>query len=282
MASLLLRAHHRGILSLRRVLRGIAVLSQKRIMVLPDSLSRLDYGSKTRRVRDLLEDHYGRPQAGPTRREPIDVLIRAIIGQNTSHPNQERALARLRARFPDWELVPTAPLPDVIDCLHPAGLANQKAPRLQALIAQILDARGKLDLHFLAGMEVGEAQAWLRALPGVGPLTAALVLLFALHRPALPVNTGLHRLAQRLGLLPPGVTPERAAELLHSALRETPGEAPGFEEVYAFHVNMVRHANRVCRPGRPRCGECILAHACEFVHGGHAVPTAGGAPPGQR
>ncbi|MCZ7571470.1 MAG: hypothetical protein M5U01_23225 [Ardenticatenaceae bacterium] len=236
--------------------------------MLPDSLSRLDYGAKSHRVRDLLEENYGRPEAAAGGREPIDALVRAIIGQNTSHPNQERALARLHARFPDWELLAAAPLADVVACLHPAGLANQKAPRLQALIAQILDERGSLDLRFLATMEVGEAQAWLRALPGVGPLTAALVLLFALRRPALPVNTGLHRLAGRLGLLPPGVGPERASELLHSALTPAPGEAPSFEEVYAFHINMVRHADRVCRPGRPRCGECVLAHVCEFVHGG--------------
>lgn len=236
--------------------------------MLPDSLSRLDYGAKVRCVRDLLEEHSGRPQPGPSGREPIDALIRAIIGQNTSHPNQERALARLRARFPDWELIAAAPLVDVIECLHPAGLANQKGPRLQALIVQILDERGTLDLGFLAEMDVGEAQAWLRALPGVGPLTAALVLLFALYRPALPVNTGLYRLAARLGLLPPRVGPERAGELLHSALVRIPGEAPSFEECYAFHINMVRHADRICRPGRPRCGECVLAHVCEFVHVG--------------
>lgn len=216
-------------------------------------------------MRDLLDEHYGRPVPGAPR-EPFAALLRAIVGQNTSAPNRQQALARLHARFPDLELIADAPLVDLIDCLHPAGLANQKAPRLQSLVQQILAERGSLDLSFLAEMAVGEAQAWLRRLPGVGPLTAALVLLFALRRPALPVNTGIFRVVQRVGMVPPGIGPERAAELLHGMLGSAPGIPPDFHDTYAFHINLVRHADEVCRPGRPRCGICPLAHLCTFVH----------------
>lgn len=227
-----------------------------------DGLQRFDRAARTDAVHAELLAEYGRPTwAGPS--DPFEALVRTIIAQHTSSPNKERALAQLRERFPIWDMLADAPLIEIVDALYSAGLANQKAKRLQALTRQILDERGDLNLAFLDEMPLEEARAWLSDLPGVGPLTASLVLLFACGRPALPVNTGLHRCAQRIGMIPPDVGARRAHRILQAHIDAN--------EVHAFHVNMVRHSKKICRSSRPRCGDCVVAMYCEYVHGGTNV-----------
>lgn len=228
-------------------------------MSVESGLARFDRAARARQVHRALLEEYGRPTwSGPG--DPFETLVRTIIAQHTSSPNKERALAALRERFPVWDMLADAPRLEIVDAIYSAGLAHQKAKRLQRMTRQILDERGDLDLSFLEDMPLEEARAWLTELPGVGPLTASLVLLFALGRPALPVNTGLYRCAKRIGLIPPNVGAGRAHEVLQAAIDS--------EDVYAFHVNMVRHARGICRAGRPQCGDCALAPYCEYVHGG--------------
>lgn len=228
-------------------------------------LEQFDRATRTSTVHEALLDEYGRPTwSGPS--DPFEALVRTIIAQHTSSPNKERAWTQLRERFPIWDMLVDVPLIEIVDALYSAGLANQKAKRLQALTRQILDERGDLDLSFLNEMPLEEARAWLSDLPGVGPLTASLVLLFACGRPALPVNTGLHRCAKRIGMIPPNVGAGRAHRILQAHIDA--------DDVYAFHVNMVRHSKQVCRSSRPRCSDCVVAMYCEYVHGGHRMDEA--------
>jgi endonuclease-3 len=236
----------------------------------PANLLHFDRTATTRAANDLLQVHYGRPAPDPIEpySDPLPRLIRAIIAQNTSRPNQAKALDNLRRRFPDPALIAEAPLVDVIDAIYVAGLANVKAPRLQAMIATLLEAtEGTLDLGFLYRLPLDEARAFLMNLPGVGPLSASLVLLFGMGRPVLPVNTGLHRVALRVGMIPPNTGAERAHELLQAALDD--------DEIYAFHVNMVTHARALCTASRPKCEVCPLAHVCAWAHGGVANAECG-------
>lgn len=234
-------------------------MSIRSAIVNEDGLARFDRAARTTAVYEVLLDEYGRPTwSGPS--DPFEALVRTIIAQHTSSPNKERALAQLRERFPIWDMLADAPLIEIVDALYSAGLANQKAKRLQALTRQILDERGDLDLTFLDEMPLEAARTWLSDLPGVGPLTASLVLLFACGRPALPVNTGLHRCAQRIGMIPPNVGARRAHRILQAHIDA--------DEVYAFHVNMVRHSRKICRSSRPRCGDCVVAMYCDYVHDG--------------
>lgn len=222
-----------------------------------------DRTSRVRAAHRLLAERYGVPrrERREPRSDPMPHLIRVIIAQNTSRPNQARALEALRARFPDPALLADAPLVEIIDAIYPAGLANSKAPRLQAMVGRLLELTdGTLDLAFLYEMPADEARAFLMTLPGIGPLSASLVLLFSLGRPVLPVNTGLHRVARRVGMIPPNVGAERAHGLLQRALED--------DEVYAFHVNMVRHAREICTASRPRCAHCPLAPICQWVNAG--------------
>ena len=154
--------------------------------------------AKIASVHQRLLDAYGAP---PERdpRPPLDTLIAAILSQNTNDTNSGRAYQQLRERFPSWEQFRDAPLAETIEAIRTAGLANQKAPRIQGALQRVTQERGELSLDFLADMPLDEARSWLIDLDGVGPKTAAIVLLFSLGRPAFPVDTHVFRLSGRFG-----------------------------------------------------------------------------------
>ena len=187
-------------------------------------------------------------------------LVRTMLSQNTSDVNSDRAFARLQDRFAAWEQLLGADVGDIAEAIEPGGLAQTKAPRIKRALQAILDQRGELDLGFLEDMEIGEAKAWLVSLEGVGPKTAACVLLFSLGRPALPVDTHVLRVGQRLGLVEPRTSAEKAHEVLGSVVPE--------EAIYDFHVNMVAHGRQVCHARQPRCEVCVLAPLCDYLHRG--------------
>ncbi len=200
-----------------------------------------------------LDALYGVPPWRATH-DPMTELVLTLLSQNTSDRNSGRAFIRLRERYPTWEQVLAADVKDVEDAIAIGGLAPTKAPRLKALLAEVVARRDGFDLSNLEDMPLEEAKAWLRGLPGVGPKTAACVLMFALGRPALPVDTHVHRVAQRLGLIPPRMPPEQA----HGALEAlVPPDL-----TYAFHIALIKHGRRLCDARRPLCGDCPLLDGC--------------------
>jgi endonuclease-3 len=182
-------------------------------------------------------------------------LVSTILSQNTNDVNRDVAFDRLRARLPTWEEVRDAELQDVIEAIRPAGLANQKGPRIQEALRFVTRERGGLTLDFLADWPVEEAKGWLTSMQGVGPKTAAIVLLFSLGRPAFPVDTHVHRVTKRLGLIGPRVSREKAHEELEHLV--------ALEHYYTFHLNVIRHGRRVCGSRKPRCAECALRDLCD-------------------
>lgn len=210
---------------------------------------------KADEVQQRLLQAYGEPQ---WRRhlEPVAELVSTILSQNTNDTNRDVAFERLRSRFDSWEEVRDGDTADVIEAIRPAGLANQKGPRIQEALHFITEERGELDLEFLAEWPVDEAKAWLTSIKGVGPKTAAIVLLFSLQRPAFPVDTHVHRVSRRLGLIGPKDSREKA----HDALEELVPE----QDYYSFHLNMIRHGREVCASGTPRCEQCTLTDLCNW------------------
>ncbi|MGD2207426.1 MAG: endonuclease III [Anaerolineae bacterium] len=211
--------------------------------------------AKMDQVHHRLLEEYGRP----TRRahmDPVSVLVGTILSQNTNDVNRDVAFDRLRDELPTWEQVRDADLERVIEAIRPAGLANQKGPRIQKALRFITQERGELSLDFLAEWSVEEAKDWLTSIKGVGPKTAAIVLLFALGRPAFPVDTHVHRVTKRLGLIGPRTSREKAHDLLEKLV------AP--ENYYAFHLNVIRHGRKVCSSRNPRCPECVLQNLCHY------------------
>lgn len=201
----------------------------------------------------LLDAEYGRPDTKP-KYAPLDEFILTILSQNTSAANYTRAFDRLRERFENWEAVRTAPMHEIEDAIRPGGLAKIKSPRIQQALDDILERTGALSLDFLAEMPDDEARAYLMQFEGVGIKTASCVLMFSLNRPVLPVDTHVHRISQRLGLI---VSRESAESAHHTLQAMVPDDL-----VYSFHVNVVTHGRRVCRAQNPLCDACTLLHIC--------------------
>ncbi|MGI9020910.1 MAG: endonuclease III domain-containing protein [Solirubrobacterales bacterium] len=208
--------------------------------------------SRVRAIRDRLRETYGRPINQP-HGHPIAELVRTVLSQNTSDGNRDRAFERLRERYPTWEEVRDAPTADVIEALRPGGLANTKAPRIQAILSQLGPHPG---LDWLEGADRDVALEFLTDLPGVGRKTAACVMIFTFDRPEIPVDTHVYRVGTRLGLFRPGASFEEAHD-----------EILGFvdpEDAYEFHINLIRHGRTVCKAQRPRCEACPLLRMCPY------------------
>lgn len=213
---------------------------------------------KLKAVYHKLNETYGQPHwRDPL--PPLDELVSTILSQNTNDANRDRAFQKLRQTFPTWELVRDAPVADVIEAIRSAGLAQQKGPRIQKALRRISAERGALELDFLRDLPLPEARAWLLSLQGVGPKTAAIVLLFSLGRPAFPVDTHVQRVSQRLGLIAERVSAAQAHPLLEEL---TPPDW-----YYALHLNLIRHGRQVCRARKPHCEDCVLNQLCDFYQG---------------
>jgi len=212
--------------------------------------------SKTIQVHQRLLEAYGEPTWRP-HLDPVSELVSTILSQNTNDVNRDVAFDRLRARLPTWEQVRDADVEKVIEAIRPAGLANQKGPRIQEALRFITQERGTLELDFLSDWSTGEAKAWLSSMKGVGPKTAAIVLLFSLGKPAFPVDTHVHRVTRRLGLIGSRVSREKAHDTLEELVPP--------KDYYAFHLNVIRHGRQVCTSRKPNCPDCLLRELCDYA-----------------
>lgn len=207
------------------------------------------------KIHEKLLQFYGEP----VWRNPlpaIDELVSTILSQNTNDINRDRAFDALRAKFPTWEAVRDAKSKDVVNAIRPAGLANQKGPRIQQMLKAITQERGNLDLSFLKKMPVEEARAWLTKFNGVGPKTAAIVLCFSLGIPAFPVDTHVYRVTGRIGLRPEKMTVEQAHPHLEGLFPP--------ETYYAAHLNIIRLGREICTARKAMCEKCPIKKLCDF------------------
>lgn len=203
-------------------------------------------------VRRLAET-YG-PLPYERRHPPVSELVTTLLSHSTTDVNQERAFRRLRARYPTWDEVRQAPTADVEDAVRVAGLANQKAPRIQETLDRIADEPRGRDLEWLGEVPLAEAMAYLTSFTGVGPKTAGCVMCFSFDAHIVPADTHVHRIAVRTGIVPSGATAMAAQERL---TRWVPvGQA------FATHMRMIAHGRTVCQARAPRCEECSLVSAC--------------------
>ncbi len=223
-----------------------------------NALSLPELQEKRRLVKHItqnLEAAYGVP-VNDSPYDPLDELILTILSQSTTDVNSRRAFESLKRRFPDWESARRARAPSIAAAIKSGGLANAKSAVIKNALNEIKKRIGKLDLSFLHISPVEEAREFLTSLSGVGPKTAACVLLFACNKKIFPMDVHILRITKRIGLIPDRFNDKQAHERMEKLV--PPGKH------YSLHVNLIRHGRHVCRPQNPKCDKCPLIEQCNY------------------
>lgn len=202
------------------------------------------------KIAERFERHYG-PIPWEGHGDPLDVLILTILSQNTNDGNRDRAYESLKARFPDYESLVSAPVEELAEAIRVGGLHRQKAERIQQILREIRAEQGAYDLSYLRALGREEALQELLRFKGVGKKTAGIVLSFSLGKPYFPVDTHIARITRRLDLVRGGEDPHDVMnELVPDGLK------------YQLHLHLIRHGREVCKARRPRCAECVIRDLC--------------------
>ena len=206
-------------------------------------------------VRDILRNTFGTP-TWHLELPAVDELVCTILSQNTNDINRDKAFQALKARYPSWEAVRDADPGELEYVIRIAGLANQKGPNIQAALRDITEERGAIELDWLKEIEVEEARKWLVNLRGVGPKTAAIVMVFALGMPAFPVDTHVYRVTGRIGLRPA----ELDITKTHAYMEQIADPA----DYGTLHLNLIDLGREICQARKPKCPICPIRHLCQY------------------
>ena len=212
--------------------------------------------NRVKNILRLIRISYGKGLRSFKASPPIDELIRTILSQNTSDRNSLAAFAVLKRNFKSWEELLNADTAKLVRLIKHAGLANIKAKRIKDALLEVKRREGRLSLGSLKNMSTDEAITYLKSLKGVGPKTAACVLLFSFGKPVMPVDTHIYRVTKRLGLIPKDLSIEDAHQLLSDVVPKN--------LIYDFHLGIIEHGRKTCKAQNPRCGVCLLYDLCKF------------------
>jgi endonuclease-3 len=222
----------------------------------PKATHKWNAAEKIPHVIAALNNYYG--MAPKPAAEPIEILIRGILSQNTSDTNSNRAYRSLLTAFNSWDEINTATSAEIEKAIRRGGLASQKARTIKAALAWIKQNGNSYSLDFLEEMGVHEAEKALLSINGVGIKTARLVLLFGFDRPVFVVDTHVFRVAKRIGLIPQKSSRAKAHKLLDELV---PDDAK-----YNTHMNLIKHGRETCMARSPHCPECPVFKWCLFGH----------------
>jgi endonuclease-3 len=204
----------------------------------------------------LLLEVYGQP-TWRQHRDPVSELVLTFLSQNTSDVNSHRAFEQLRSRYESWDAVLAAPTGELADVIRSGGLADIKAPRIQAALQRILEEQGRFSLDFLSDLPLKQSKRWLTSLKGIGHKSAAIVLLFCFGKAAFPVDTHVHRVSLRLGIVPAKTSRDDTQKVW-----ETLAPPAAY---YSLHLNLIKHGRQICKAASPRCAVCVLQPHCVWV-----------------
>lgn len=211
--------------------------------------------AKAKTIDAKLTKAYGRKEIAYDE-DPVDTLVETILSQNTTDLNSHRSFRILKSNYPRWDQMMGEDPKKIATLIRGGGLADIKARRILDALEFIKRQRGRLDIDFLKSMKPSEADAWLAQMKGVGPKTRGIVLLFSLRMPAFPVDTHIHRVTKRIGLIGDKTTREGAQEELALLIPA--------DEYYNFHINLIEHGRAVCQARRPKCEACIIRSLCDY------------------
>lgn len=227
------------------------------VNAIPAPVDREALRAKTMAVYERIIATYGeRPRKA--RREPMHELISTMLSHRTTQANEAAAYQKMMETFGSWEAIRDAPVDQLTEAIAVSNFPEVKAPRIKEVVGRILAERGEANIDFLAQLPTEEALQWLMDLPGVGIKTATLVLLFCFGMPVMPVDTHVHRVSQRLGLIGAKVNPTDAHPLLLALLPPDP------HILFNFHVGNLKHGQQICVWKAPRCEKCPLTDLCNY------------------
>jgi endonuclease-3 len=212
--------------------------------------------SKVRRVVAALEKRFGEPKV----RRRVDLIgsfVLTMLSQHTSDVNAERAFGVLKSKFPEWEDVASATPRQIAGAIRCAGLANQKSGRIRDFARWIKATFGGYDLSAMKTMPTDEITKLFTSVNGIGIKTVSVVLLFSLGRDVCPVDTHVHRICRRVGLVPDNAT----AEQTHHRMAPLIAEGKSM----SLHVNFLRLGRTICHARGPKCPECPLKRLCDYA-----------------
>ena len=213
---------------------------------------------KLNTVEKRLLSQYGRPRPKP-RESALGTLIATILSQNTSDTNSSRAYSSLRAKFADWSEAAKARLSVIEKAIAPGGLAKTKAVYIKTALQKIKQDFGAYDLDQIDDWPLEKSLDYLTTFRGVGHKTAACVLLFALQKKIIPVDTHVHRVTYRLGLVDNKTDRNKTFEYYRCQKH--------IIDYYSLHINLVRHGREICKASRPNSKKCSMRKICRFAGG---------------
>lgn len=241
-------------------------VKNKRPLIEINSLARKDrvsfglsYSPDLNTVLDKLDDLWGQEMMPPdlSHEDPLDGLILTVLSQNTNDRNRDKAFVNLKRAFPKWEMLIEAPQEQIVQVIKVAGIANVKSERIKVILENVIDSFGECSLKKMHKMDKKTITDYLGSLPGVGPKTAACVLVFELNIPAFPVDTHVNRFCKRMGWVQGSSPPAVTQDIMEEAVPE--------ERKLGAHLNIIMHGRRICSARNPQCGKCGLSDICPSV-----------------
>lgn len=203
----------------------------------------------------LLQNEFPGFEPQPAKADPLDVLIATKLSQNTTDKTSYRAFTNLKNDFRNWDEVMDASPASIRKAIRVCGLVNTKTADIKNLLKQMNKKYGKLSLKFLEKLDDKSIYEELLQYKGIGVKTISCVLAFSLGRDVLPVDTHVHRVMNRLGIVKTSA-PEKTFE--HANLLIPKGKK------FLFHTLLIRFGRKICRSVNPLCGKCSLYDLCEF------------------
>jgi len=205
-------------------------------------------------ILQLLRDTIAVPKWVKLKNNPFETLVITIISQNTADLNTERAFEKLSKQF---EVTPQAlskaETSKIEACLHVGGLYKSKAKTIQT-VSKIILEKFHGSLKPILSLPLEEARKMLMELPGVGPKTADVVLLFAANQPTIPVDTHVNRVSKRLGWAPANGGYEEVRLSLQSLFDP--------KDYLAVHLLLIAHGRKFCKARHPLCPKCPVKPYC--------------------
>lgn len=204
---------------------------------------------KIQEIHKWLEEKYG-PAPEPSEMSGLDYVIETILSQNTNDINRDKAFQNLKDKYgDDYKSIQNAPREELIETIRIAGLGPTKAERIQEALEIIYDHEGKYSVEFLNDLSLDEGKKWLTDIPGIGPKTASVILGFHFKKPTIPVDTHVHRLANRYGLVPEDSSRTKTHNILEEKVPD--------EIKYPFHRLLIEHGREECSARKEDC-QCEL------------------------